>query len=39
MFEKLTERNNFILSVFPDGAAFGNFETLSPTGTGHLSSR
>jgi hypothetical protein len=41
MFEKSTEKDNscFVLSVFPDGTGFGNFETMSLTGTGHLSSQ
>jgi hypothetical protein len=32
MFEKLTEKDEFVLSVFPDGTGFGNFETTSLTG-------
>jgi hypothetical protein len=39
MFEKLTERDNFILSFFPGGASFGNLETMSVAGTDHLSSQ
>jgi hypothetical protein len=31
MFEKLTEKDKFVLSIFPDGTGFGNSETVSLT--------
>jgi hypothetical protein len=33
----LTEKDKFVLSIFPDGTGFGNSETVSLTWTDHLS--